>query len=210
MNFVLCKNGQAAPVVVEENAINGLAFMAGKFCKDIELVTDCKPQIVSEMPKEEYAVLVATCGNSAYLDKLEAEGKVDLSAIRGKREVYGIFLCDGEPEKNGITKEAALFNVRPVLVPESYHKGTEPQQKRFIYCDKENVIMTAFKLAEDGSGDVVMRFSETSGKETRAAIVCDMLDCGFKADFLPCEIKTFRVDAEGRVTEENFLEGNIK
>jgi len=95
MNFVLCKNGQAAPVVVEENAINGLAFMAGKFCKDIELVTDCKPQIVSEMPKEEYAVLIATCGDSAYLDKLEAEGKVDLSAIRGKREVYGIFLCDG-------------------------------------------------------------------------------------------------------------------
>ena len=120
---------------------------------------------------------------------------------------YGIFLCDGEAEKNGITKEAALFNVRPVLVPESYHKGTEPQKKSFIHCSKDNVIMTAFKLAEDGSGDTVMRFMETSGKETRVDIVCDMLDCGFKADFFPCEIKTFRVDAEGRVTEENFLEG---
>lgn len=120
---------------------------------------------------------------------------------------YGIFLCDGAPEKNGITKEAALFNVRPVLVPESYHKGSEPQTKRFIYCDKDNVIMTAFKLCEDNTGDVIMRFYETSGKETRVNIVCDILDCGFKADFNANEIKTFRINAEGRVTEENFLEG---
>ena len=60
MKFVLCKSGQATPVIVEECAVNGLAFMAGKFCKDIEMVTDQRAQIVSEMPKEEYAVLVAT------------------------------------------------------------------------------------------------------------------------------------------------------
>ena len=95
MKFVVCKNGQAAPVIVEENAVNGLEFMAGKFCKDIEMVTDVMPQIIDTMPECECAVLVATCGNSDYLDRLEAEGKVDLSAIRGKREVYGIFLCDG-------------------------------------------------------------------------------------------------------------------
>ena len=94
MEFVLYKNGQAAPVIVEENAVNGLDFMAGKFAGDVERVTDCRPQIVGTMTNCENAVLVATCGNSVYLDKLEAEGKVDLSAIRGKREVYGIFLLE--------------------------------------------------------------------------------------------------------------------
>lgn len=120
---------------------------------------------------------------------------------------YGIFLCDGEPQANGIVNEAAFFNVRPVVVPESYHKGSEPQKKSFVRCDKDNIVLTAFKLCEDNSGDVIMRFYETSGKETRANIVCDMLECGFKADFSPEEIKTFRITADSKVFEENFLEG---
>ena len=32
----------------------------------------------------------------------------------------------------------------------------------------DNIELTAFKMCEDGSGDAVIRFSETSGKETRA------------------------------------------
>lgn len=95
MKIDLCRNGLAATVVVEEKAVNGLEFMAEKFCKDIELVTDIRPQIFSSIPECENAVLVAACGNSEYLDKLEAEGVIDLSNIRGKNEVYGIFLCDG-------------------------------------------------------------------------------------------------------------------
>lgn len=67
--------------------------------------------------------------------------------------------------------------------------------------------MTAFKLCEDGSGDVIMRFYETSGKETHVNIVCDMLECGFKADFGAYEIKTFRINSQSKVFEENFLEG---
>lgn len=120
---------------------------------------------------------------------------------------YGIFMCDGEVNESGIVNEAALFNIRPVAVPESYHKGTQPQKKSFISCDKDNVIMTAFKLCDDGSGDVIMRFYETSGKETHVNIVCDMLECGFKADFGAYEIKTFRINSQSKVFEENFLEG---
>ena len=73
----------------------------------------------------------------------------------------------------------------------------------------DNVVMTACKFCEDGSGDTVLRFYETSGRETRAHIVCDMLDAAFTADFGPFEVKTFRIDAEGRVTETNFLEGIV-
>ena len=101
------------------------------------------------------------------------------------------------------------FNVRPALVSESFHKGTEPQQKSFISVSADNIVMTACKLCEDGSGDAVLRFYETSGRETRAHIVCDMLDAAFTADFGPFEVKTFRVNAEGRVTETNFLEGIV-
>ena len=119
---------------------------------------------------------------------------------------YGIFVCDGAPETNGIEKEATLFNIRPAVIPESFHKGSEPQKKGFISVSAENIIMTAFKLCEDGSGDAVMRLYETAGRDTRVNIVCDMLDCAFISDFGHNEIKTFRIKPDGRVLETNFLE----
>lgn len=123
---------------------------------------------------------------------------------------YGIYLTDGELEKSDVMNEAYKFNIRPFTVPVSYHKGSEKQVRSFIHCNKDNIIMTAFKLCEDGSGDVIMRFYETRGEDTRADIVCDMLFCGIKAEFSHNEIKTFRVGRNGKVTEENFLEGIVK
>jgi len=148
MKFILCKNKQAAPIIVEENAVNGLEFMAGKFAGDIELVTDVMPQISNKMQECEYAVLVATCGNSEYLDKLEAAGKVDLSAIRGKREVYGIFLCDGASVgvKNlmviaGSDKRGAVYGMFCIsqligVSPWVYFADATPVKKQEIVFDK--------------------------------------------------------------------------
>ncbi len=148
MEFILSKNGQSASIIVEENAVNGLDFMAGKFAKDIELVTDSRPQIVSKMPQCENAVLVATCGNSRYLDKLEAAGRVDLSAICGKREVYGIFLCDGASfgVKNlmviaGSDKRGAVYGMFHIsqlmgVSPWVYFADATPAKKAEIIFDK--------------------------------------------------------------------------
>ncbi len=97
-----------------------------------------------------------------------------------------------------------------VDVPEGFHKGPRPQKAGLITVKDDNVIMTALKLCEDGSGDAVMRFYESRGRETRTFIVCDMLDAGFFADFLPFETKTFRIGKDGRATEVNFLEGIVK
>ena len=97
-----------------------------------------------------------------------------------------------------------------VDVPDGFHKSPRPQRAGFITVKDDNIIMTALKLCEDGSGDAVMRFYESRGRETRTFIVCDMLDAGFFADFLPFETKTFRIGKDGRATEVNFLEGIVK
>ena len=55
-----------------------------------------------------------------------------------------------------------------------------------------------------------MRLCETDGKAVRAAIVCDIADAGFYADFGKFEIKTFRINGDGYVTETNFLEGIVE
>lgn len=126
-----------------------------------------------------------------------------------QRFEYGIFVCDGEAEKSGIMNEAAKFNIRPMAVPESFHKGTLPQRKSYLSVDKDNIIITAFKFCEDGSGDCIVRFYETRGEDTKAHIVCESFNVDFEAEFGHNEIKTFRVSKDGNVKETNFLEGIV-
>ncbi len=120
---------------------------------------------------------------------------------------YGIYPHSGEAETSDIQKLSAVFNSKLVAVPVGYHKGTMPQDKSFISINKPNIRLESFKFCEDGSGDVIMRLCETDGKAVKAAIVCDVADAGFYADFRRFEIKTFRINAEGYVTETNYLEG---
>lgn len=126
-----------------------------------------------------------------------------------QRFEYAIYPHSGKAPCGELTREGAQFNCRPVTVPVSYQKGSEPLVKGYMKVDKPNILVTAFKLCEDGSGDAIIRCHETAGKETRAAIMCDMIDAAFYADFGKHEIKTFRVNSEGFVSETNFLEGIV-
>lgn len=123
-----------------------------------------------------------------------------------QRFEYGVFVCDGEAEKSDIINEAAMFNIRPAAVPESFHKGVLPQRKGFLSVDRDNIIMTALKFCEDGSGDCIVRFYETRSEDTRAHIVCEMLNADFNVDFGHNEIKTLRISKNGEVRETDFLE----
>ncbi len=123
---------------------------------------------------------------------------------------YAVYPHAGEAENSGVQRLSAVFNSKPVAVPVGYHKGVLPQSKSFIRVNKSNVRLDAFKFCEDGSGDVIMRFCETDGVPVKAAIVCDIAEAGFYADFKQFEIKTFRINSNGYVTETNFLEGIVE
>lgn len=123
---------------------------------------------------------------------------------------YAVYPHIGEAEKSGVQRLATEFNSKLVAVPVSYHKGTMPLRKSFISINKPNIRLEAFKFCEDGSGDVVMRLCETDGKPVKAAIVCDIAEAGFYADFRKFEVKTFRINSEGYVTETNYLEGIVE
>jgi alpha-mannosidase len=121
---------------------------------------------------------------------------------------YGIYLHSGEAEESEIVKEAHLFNNNIVAVPESYHKGALPQKDCFLYTNADNVVITALKRCEDGSGDLIIRLYETKGLEnTRCYIMSKLFDNGFWFDIKKHEIKTFRVDHNLKVKETDFLEG---
>ncbi len=124
---------------------------------------------------------------------------------------YGIYLHEGEADSSDVVKEAHLFNNNIVTVPESYHKGTLAQKDCFIYTNLDNVVVTALKRCEDGSGDLIIRLYETKGIEnSRGYVMSKLFDNGFWYDIGKHEIKTFRVDRETNVAEVNFLEGIVK
>ncbi len=100
MGFKLVHGSSAVPFVVEKEAFEGVRLIAEKVCKDVQLVSGKLPKI--ELPKKVKkpagCVLAATVGHSPILDLYESEGLLDLSDIKGKREVYKLAVI-GEGNK---------------------------------------------------------------------------------------------------------------
>ena len=126
-----------------------------------------------------------------------------------QRFEYAVMPHSGDADITEAVKTAEMFLNRLVAVPCGYHKGALPLEKSYLTIDVPNVIADAVKFCEDGSGDAVIRCRETAGRAVTAMIKCDMLDAAFYSDFYPTEIKTFRIDKDGYVTETNFLEGIV-
>ena len=123
-----------------------------------------------------------------------------------QRVEYGVCTAPGDADACLLGREALQFNVRPVCVPESFHKGTAPQTASFISVDRPNIVMNALKLCEDGSGDLIVRLTEIAGADTKANIT--VLGRSFGAAFGHDQVKTFRISSSD-VEETNFLEGLV-
>lgn len=192
----------------EEPALTWADITAGKDArKGVSIITDSKYSY--DCPGN--TLRLTMLRNSIFADHYSNRPDADFSYCDEglHRFEYAVYPHDGEAENSGIQQLSALFNSKPVAVPVSYHKGTMPQKQSFISVNKSNIQLTAFKFCEDGSGDVIIRLCETEGKAVKAAIVCDIIDAGFYADFGKFEVKTFRVNNEGYVTETDFLEGVV-
>ncbi|MCQ2540207.1 MAG: glycosyl hydrolase 115 family protein [Acetatifactor sp.] len=91
MTWNLIEEGRIVSLLVEKEAFEGVRKIAEVVAEDICLVTGKKPEVKSESTlTEKRVILAATLDHSALLSKLEAEGKISLAELRGKRECYRI------------------------------------------------------------------------------------------------------------------------
>ena len=79
---------------------------------------------------------------------------------------------------------------------ETHHDGVLPQTLSALSVDKENIVVTAIKPAEDGNG-FVMRVIETDGAPTTATVDFNALNTKFTMEWKPQEIKTIRISPDG-------------
>ena len=93
--FGLVHYGRAADIYVDEKDYPGIIHAAENLTKDIALVTDVEAQFKSNADGlSKYAVIAGAIGNSPVIDKLIEDGKLDVSAIKGKWESYVIDYID--------------------------------------------------------------------------------------------------------------------
>jgi alpha-mannosidase len=120
---------------------------------------------------------------------------------------YGLVPHAGSWQDAGVVRRAYELNVPPTGVSETYHQGPLPTAFAGISIDVENVVVTAFKPAEDGNGHI-LRLFETAGRSTIARISLPFLGRTWTADIGACAIMTYRIpeDPLEVVTETDLIE----
>src|SRR5690606_8493803 len=80
--------GQTAHIYYSAEDAKVVQLAAEALRDDIARVTDLRPDISTDTPSTEYAILIGTIGQSPLIDGLIQSGKIDVSAINGKWEAY--------------------------------------------------------------------------------------------------------------------------
>ncbi|HEX3629365.1 MAG TPA: glycoside hydrolase family 38 C-terminal domain-containing protein [Candidatus Dormibacteraeota bacterium] len=117
---------------------------------------------------------------------------------------YALLPHAGDWRDGQTARRAAELNQPAMAMLDTFHGGPLPLSKPFLEATPAAIAVTAIKLAEDGSGDVIVRAFESSGEPVRGRICLYFLDQAIDADFRPHELKTFRVGTG--VHEVNLIE----
>jgi alpha-mannosidase len=163
--------------------------------RGVAVLNDCK-----------YGVNVL--GNSINLTLLKSSLAPDPSADKGNHTfTYALFYWNGSFGDCDVVKEAYELNTPILVIP------GEAKEKSIFNVDKNNIILETTKPAEDGSGDIILRFYEAKRTLTRCIVATslpvkrvsqtDMLERyladipirrgKFVLEFRPFEIKTLRL-----------------
>jgi len=102
---------------------------------------------------------------------------------------YAIIPHNGDWRDARIPQKAAEFNVSMPVIVETFHAGALPLTYKGIRVSEGNVIVQAFKKAENRDGHI-LRCCESYGKGTTAEIEIPCLSRVLTIQFAPLEIKT--------------------
>lgn len=147
-------------------------------------------------------------GNAMELTLLRAASSPQMRADNGVQKfTYAFYAWEGSFIDSDVVRQGYELNVAP------YVTRGRVQTFEALQIDKKNVILETMKPAEDGSGDIILRFYEAAGAAVTSRItinwkaerawLCDMLEHpreelgiperGLRLPFGTFEIKTIRL-----------------
>ena len=89
-----------------------------------------------------------------------------------------------------VIRAARLLNLPPTVIVENNHAGMLPTFAEGLRCSADNVILSAWKRSEDGTG-MILRAYETDGVETTVTVEGAVLPVPLTAVFAPYSIQTY-------------------
>lgn len=118
---------------------------------------------------------------------------------------FTLYLGSVGENTRSLQQEAEMLVSQPRVMLGGDHHGKLLEVASVLSCDHDDVDVTVVKLAEDGSGDWILRCHECCGQNVTAKIMLG--DTTFEAAFTPQQIRTFRISGE-TVTETDMTELN--
>ena len=183
---------------------------AGDGAYGLSVLNDCK--YACSAVNGELSLTVLRSPYYAHHAPYEAKPEYNYPVVdRGvQRFTYELYPHEGSLGTE-TARKAMVLNQKPEAIFETFHEGCLPQKASFAGVSGDSVVITALKLAEDGSGDVILRLFETAGKAAEADVKLSWLSRELHASFAPHEIKTFRIpeQAEKPIMETNLLEDAV-
>ena len=167
------------------------------------LINDCKYSFCAV----ENDLRMTAARSCAFLDHFGQEHRDSEMQFldKGEQEFNYILVPHFEKQNAALFREGELLNTPLQLTQETHHDGTLEPVYSGISVDKDNIVVTSVKAAEDGNG-LILRIIEADGRETAAEIDFKALGKKFTAEFKPQEIKTVRISADGEVSEGMITE----
>lgn len=110
-NFIIAENGKSAPIVVDENDWKGVHRAASDLADDVRKVTGTASTVHSYLPHKKGSIIVGTIGKNALIDKLIADGKLNVDSVKGKWESYVTDVVDGNLVIAGSDKRGTIYGI---------------------------------------------------------------------------------------------------
>jgi len=139
---------------------------------------------------------------------LTVDKKAELTDQGEHRIAYALYPHRSDFKEALTARKAYEFNYPLALFIEPSHEGDLPKVYSFVSVQPENIILTVIKKAED-SDDIILRFYETSGKNTKAVIqLAETLKGARETDLL--ENETSEIPIQVRIIEMPISKHEIK
>lgn len=109
--FRLAAEGKAAALCVSSRDWEGVICAAGDLAHDIHEVSGATPRLLRSDSPVPGSVVIGTIGHSPLIDKMVEEGRLDVSAVKGKWESFLIQTVDGSLVVAGSDKRGTIYAI---------------------------------------------------------------------------------------------------
>jgi len=110
-SFRIASQGQAATIDVDPKDWEGVLRAANDLASDITKVSGGTSRVGTTLKPNPKGIVAGTIGRSELIDRLVAEGKLDVSGIKGKWESFVIQTVDGNLVVAGSDKRGTIYGI---------------------------------------------------------------------------------------------------